>query len=64
MLNLFTFCYFNRSYIWNLLNTRIVGRGERARNDVQEPQEENPYPSNPDPTNAEGEDVTYNINDM
>ena len=58
LLTLFTICYFARSYILNLLKTCFVGRGERAGDGVQEPQEENPSPSHPDPTNAESEDVT------
>ena len=58
LLTLFTIFYFTRSYIWNLLKTRVVGRGERASDYVQEPQEENPSPSHPHPTNAESVDVT------
>ena len=58
LLTLFTICYFARSYILNLLKTCFVGRGERASDGVQEPQEGNPSPSHPDPTNADSEDVT------
>jgi hypothetical protein len=58
VLTLFTLCYFTRSYIWNLLKTRIVGRGERANDGMQEPREENLPPSHPDPSDADGEVVT------